>query len=613
MARLSVEEQIELWEKLREVQEAFPYTVKGFLEFAQVCINTLIIGEPDLNRNQADICKYLFGGPLYRMIQAYRGAAKTTLAGIYSVFRLIHNPSTRILIFSQKGDRAQEIAGWVIKIMRGLDFLEFMLPDKSQGDKESVKSFYIHWALKGADKSPSVACCSIEAGAQGARADILIADDIESLQNSKTVAARELLEDTSKEFESINTHGDIIYLGTPQSVESVYNNLPSRGYDIRIWPARYPTEEQIGNYGEYLAPMLIADIKANVSLQTGCGINGAEGKPTCPEMFDEDILVRKEISQGKAKFQLQFMLDTKLTDDGRFPLKLSDLIVTSYSAQEAPQMPLWASGKPQVCNDLPKYGNRITDKFHMPIQRPYDWAAFDRKVMYIDPAGGGRNGDEMGYACIGLVGTFIYVLAASGVPGGYEEENLMKLVTVARQSGVKEVFIEKNYGNGAHMAMLRPLFEKHYPVDLKDDNSVGQKEIRIIDVLEPLLSSHRLVVTPEVVQDDMKSLAIYPIEQRMRFSLFFQLAHITRDKDCLVHDDRLEALAAACKQIVQDIDYDMQRVMLQRQAEEAKRFFDTWSTPQKRREQLNLTGDLPRAGGTNQFQRKQRAGRRRWK
>ena len=73
MARLPVEEQIALWEKLREVQEAFPNTLAGFLEFAQVCINTLIIGNPDLNRNQADICAWMFGGPLYRMIEAYQG------------------------------------------------------------------------------------------------------------------------------------------------------------------------------------------------------------------------------------------------------------------------------------------------------------------------------------------------------------------------------------------------------------------------------------------------------------------------------------------------------------------------------------------------------------
>ena len=36
--------------------------------------------------------------------------------------------------------------------------------------------------------------------------------------------------------------GEIIYLGTPQTEESLYNKLPERGYVIRIWPARYPKD-----------------------------------------------------------------------------------------------------------------------------------------------------------------------------------------------------------------------------------------------------------------------------------------------------------------------------------------------------------------------------------
>lgn len=610
--RLSAEEQLELWRQLESVQEAFPYTEEGFLLFAQVVINTLIVGNPDLNRLQADICKYLFSGPKFRMIQAQRGQAKTTLTAIYAIFRLIHAPHVRISIFSQKSKRAKEIAGWCIKIVKGLDFLHFMLPDKSAGDRESVESFDVHWALKGADKSPSIACESVEAGAQGARADILIADDIESLQNSRTVAGRELLEDISKEFESINTHGDIIYLGTPQSVESVYNNLPGRGYDVRIWPGRYPNMDEVEGYGGFLAPMLQTDIDKDPSLQSGHGIDGKAGAPTCPQMFPDDLLIEKEISQGKAKFQLQFMLNTKLADDGRFPLKLSDLIVMPFGLTEGPVMPIWASGNSQIINDLPRFGLRVSDKFYMPVQRQYDWKPFERSVMYIDPAGGGKNGDEMAYACIRLIGTFIYVTEVSGVPGGYAEENLLKLVEAAKRNGCKQVYIEKNFGNGAHASMLSPLFEKHWPVTMEVVYETGQKELRIIDVLEPVISSHRMVVTPDVVRRDMESTARYPAEQRLRYSLFFQLAHITRDKDCLFHDDRLDALAGAVRQVVESIDYDMQRMLAAQQAAERKKWLEEWSDPRKRREAL--TGQAPSVTyrTQNQFASGKLPGRRKW-
>jgi len=70
---MSKEKQLEMREALAEVQEAFPYSSEGFLLFAQTCINILIVGNPDLNRVQADICKWLFAGPKFRMIQAQRG------------------------------------------------------------------------------------------------------------------------------------------------------------------------------------------------------------------------------------------------------------------------------------------------------------------------------------------------------------------------------------------------------------------------------------------------------------------------------------------------------------------------------------------------------------
>ena len=88
---------------------------------------------------------------------------------------------------------------------------------------------------------------------------------------------RELLVEQSKEFESICSTGDIVYLGTPQFAESIYNDLPSRGYDVRIWTGRYPNKEQLENYGEMLAPMLARDAANDPSLMTGGGTHWHRG------------------------------------------------------------------------------------------------------------------------------------------------------------------------------------------------------------------------------------------------------------------------------------------------------------------------------------------------
>lgn len=175
--KLSIEKKLALWQDLEALQETFPYTKEGLWAFADICIHELIPGDHKLNQTQADILAYMLEGPKYRMVQAQRGQAKTTLAGIFAAFTLIHQPHFRVVIFSQTAKRATEISGWVVKIFKRLDFLEFMLPDRQSGDKDSTEAFDINYVFKGGDKSPSVSCYSITSGAQGARADLIIPDD----------------------------------------------------------------------------------------------------------------------------------------------------------------------------------------------------------------------------------------------------------------------------------------------------------------------------------------------------------------------------------------------------------------------------------------------------
>lgn len=590
MAKYSQNDKLDKWKKLVALQEMFPFSVAGLLSFAEVVISTLIAGSPSLNRIQADILRFLFTGNLYRMVQAQRGQAKTTITAIYAVFMLIHNPHYRIVIFSQNSRRAKEIAGWVIKIMNGLDFLEFMRPDKFSGDKSSITEGYeIHHILKGSGASPSVAAYSIEAGAQGARADIIIADDVESLQNSRTQAGRDMLEEATKEFESINQTGDIIYLGTPQSVNSIYNNLPSRGYEVRIWTGRYPTNEQVANYGEFLAPIILSDIKNDPSLQHGGGLDGKQGKPTCPEMYDDAKLIEKEISQGTAKFQLQFMLNTRLSDVDRYPLRLSDIIFANFSMDEAPIAPMWSNNVTEIIQTAPRFGNKPTDKLYRMISKEYKWQAFDRKICFIDPAGGGKNGDQTGVAIIGVIGTTIYVIDVFGFRGGYEEETLKSIVNRVKASGCRQVYIEKNMGYGAFTAVIKPYFESMWKVDVTDEDQyvTGQKEVRVIETLEPFFKTHRIVFNETLIQQDWDSIQNYPTELKMAYSLFGQISNITLDRNSLRHDDKVDALYGAVAQIARELDYDEIAHRARLEHEEMIAYMEAWNDPRKRREWLS--------------------------
>ena len=57
--------------------------------------------------------------------------------------------------------------------------------------------------------------------------------------------------------------GFITYLGTPQTEMSIYNSLPERGYEIRVWPARIP--QDIDKYKGRLAPLIMEMIARGAS------------------------------------------------------------------------------------------------------------------------------------------------------------------------------------------------------------------------------------------------------------------------------------------------------------------------------------------------------------
>jgi hypothetical protein len=73
-----------------------------------------------------------------------------------------------------------------------------------------------------------------------------------------------------------------------------------------------------------------------------------------------------------------------------------------------------------------------------------------------------------------------------------------------------------------------------------------QKEKRILDTLEPLMGSKRIVMDKGVIESDLKTIQDYPLATQHQYSLIYQMTRLTREKGCLVHDDRLDALAIAC-------------------------------------------------------------------
>ena len=89
-------------------------------------------------------------------------------------------------------------------------------------------------------------------------------------------------------------------------------------------------------------------------------------------------------------------------------------------------------------------------------------------------------------------------------------------------------------------SLLQPILAAIYPVQIEEVRHSTQKELRIIDTLEPMLNQHRLVLDYSAIKRDIdKALAD---TTDLGYSLIHQLTHITKDRGSLQHDDRLDAL-----------------------------------------------------------------------
>ena len=501
---------------------------------------------PDPTPVQYDIAYNLQHGDKRMIIQAFRGVGKSWVTSAYVVWLLYMNPQLNILVVSASKSRSDDFTTFTLRLISEMDILAHLRPKTDQ--RQSKISFDV--APAAASHAPSVKSVGISGQLAGSRADVIVADDIEVPNNSMTQGMRDKLSEAVKEFDAIlKPDGRIIYLGTPQNQESLYNKLPDRGYKVSIWPARYPNTDQTVGYGSKLARLISNTMAANDLLV---------GEPTDPARFSEFDLLEREASYGRSGFALQFMLDTRLSDAERYPLKVSDLIVMDIPTQEAPEKVSWSSDSQYIVEELPNVAFN-GDHYHKPMFMSSEFVEYTGSVMCIDPSGRGK--DETGYAVVKMLNGYLYVRRCGGIAGGYSEEALKKLAVIAKEEQVNEIIVESNFGDGMFNQLFMPVLNKVHSVTMSEVRHNTQKERRIIDVLEPVMNQHRLVMDKKVIQKDFDSCQHLPPEQALRYQLMYQLTRLTADRGALTNDDRLDALAMACQYWVDAMAQDVEQRM----------------------------------------------------
>lgn len=274
--------------------------------------------------------------------------------------------------------------------------------------------------------------------------------------------------------------------------------------------------------------------------------------------------MEREASYGRSGFALQFMLDTRLSDAERYPLKVSDLIIMDVPVHEGPEKLVWSSDAQYCIEDLPNVAFN-GDHFHTPMFLPENFVEYSGSVMSINPSGRGK--DETGYAVVKMLNGFLYVRRCGGVTGGYSQEALQKLAVIAKEEQVNEIIVESNFGDGMFNQLFTPVLTKIHPVTLSEVRHNTQKEKRIIDVLEPVMNQHKLVFDKKVIKSDFDSCQQLPPEQSLRYQLMYQMTRVTKERGALSNDDRLDSLAMAVQYWVDAMAQDADKQVAARREE----------------------------------------------
>ena len=519
-----------------------------------------MISLPDPTPIQYDIANTLQNLPNDRfIIEGFRGVAKSFITCAYAVWTLWRDPQKKVEIVSASKDRADANAIFIKRIIYTLPFLAHLKARPDQRDQQNL--FDVGPAVP--DISPSIKSVGISGQLTGSRADLLIADDVEVANNSGTQTQRDKLNEAVKEFDAIiKPGGQIVYLGTPQNEMSLYNELQQRGYRCRIWTVLYPeslSEREF--YGDRLAKIIADKYDENPDLYAG--------KPTDPKRFDEEEIYKRRLSYGKAGFALQFMLNTNLSDQEKYPLKVQDLMIANLSLDEANLKWYWSNDRQLRINDLPCVALK-GDYFYEPQGRSSEVYEYTGTVMAVDPSGRGK--DETSYAVVKYLNGYLFVLEVGGTREGYSDSTLRQLANKAKMYGVNEIVVEGNFGDGMFSKLFAPVLNAVHPCRITEVKNYAQKEARIIDTLEPVMMRHKLIVHKQVIIDDYQ---IY--ENAPAYSLIYQMTRLSRDRGALAHDDRLDALCMAVAYWLEVMDRDEELGVLEQM--EAK--LEQWLDPER--------------------------------
>ncbi len=231
------------------------------------------------------------------LLMAFRACGKSTLIGLYVVWRLLREPNERILVISADEMLAGKMVRNIKRIIESHPMTLHLKPPKV--DQWGIDRFTVMREKELRD--PSVLAKGLHGNMTGCRADIIICDDVEVPNTCDTSEKRRDLREKLAETDFIlMPEGTLIYVGTPHTYHSIYSKKVAADHEDGV--------PFLSLYERFTLPLL-----------------NQKGLSVWPERYTKSKVKELAIATGPNKFASQMLLQPVNIANGRLDSSLLEM------------------------------------------------------------------------------------------------------------------------------------------------------------------------------------------------------------------------------------------------------------------------------------------------
>jgi hypothetical protein len=415
-------------------------TPADLLEFAWIWNQRARLATPDLHRRVLRWLQASLAADDRRLLlMAFRGAGKSTLVGLFCAWTLYRAPDTRILVLAADHALATRMVATVRRILARHPLCGALLPDYGEGSWAADRFTVAREAVL---RDASMMAAGIGGNITGARAELIICDDVEVAGNCDTPAKREDLRERLTEAEFVLVPGGtVLFVGTPHCTESLYAEGP---------------DAFLAGYRRLAVPLL-----------------DAQGRSAWPERFPEEAVAKLRDRVGPLAFRRQMLLEPVAEEAAR----LDPALIARY--REEPEY-REANGR----SVLTLMGTRLVSGgawWDPAFGRPGQGDASAVAATFADA--GGRH----------YLHRLLYVTHDPGAPLDPATQQCRAVATLLRDLLLPVVRVETNGIGGFLPGLLRQELSRiGHSCAVKEVASRVPKVQRILGALDPVLAGRRL-------------------------------------------------------------------------------------------------------------------------